>query len=159
MAFRCDFSQDVPEKWKPKRIIFYKQGLKIYGLLPHILNRRLKGEFFSNYSVHSSGAFRGHGMIAPAYESNYTLVHYTQKPEYAKALLEWLSQDAGFEWAIASPQDFNTDLREGTAFSNRNPEVWVPAQNEQGWSEGFTKAMQGLPAGVIQRLLGGADVG
>lgn len=159
MAFRCDPSQDLPQACNPKRIIFYDQGLKIYGVLPYLLNRRLKGEFYSNYYVHSSGAFCGHGMIAPAYEFNYTLVPYTQKPEHSKALLEWLWQDASFEWAIASPQDFNNDLRKGPAFSNRNPEVWVPAENKQGWGEGFTKAMQGLPAGVIQRLLGGADVG
>jgi hypothetical protein len=159
MAFRCDPPQDLPQAWKPKRIIFYDQGLKVYGVLPYFLNRRLEGEFYSNCYVHSSGAFRGHGMIAPAYESNYTLVPYTQKQEYAKALLEWLSQDTGFEWAIASPRDFNIDLRHGTAFTQRNPEVWVPAQNEQGWSEGFTKAMQGLPAGAIQQLLGCADVG
>jgi hypothetical protein len=159
MSFRCDFAQDLPEKWKPKRIIFYAQGLKIYGLLPHFLNRRLKGEFYSNNFVQSSGSFRGMGMIAPACEFNYTFIPYTQKPEYAKALLEWLSQDAGLEWAIASPQDFNLNIRCSTAFSDQYPEVWCPAQNEQGWSKGFTQAMQGLPAAVIQKLLGGADVG
>jgi hypothetical protein len=159
MAFRCDPPQDLPQVWKSKRIIFYAQGLKIYGVLPYILNRRLKGEFYSNYFVQDGGAFRGCGMIAPAYESNYTLVPYTQKPEYAKALLEWLSEDAGFEWAIASERDFNNDLRHGTAFSHRDPETWVPAQNEQGWNEGFSKAMQGLPAGEILGLLGGSDVG
>jgi hypothetical protein len=159
MAFRCDPPQDLHQVWKSKRIIFYAQGLKIYGVLPYILNRRLKGKFYSNYYVHSSGAFRGHGMIAPAYELNYTVVPYTQKPDYAKALLEWLWQDAGFEWAIASPRDFRNELRHGTAFSSRDPEIWVPAQNETGWSEGFEKAMQGLPAGVINKLLGGTDVG
>jgi hypothetical protein len=159
MSFRCDFSQDVPALWKPKRIIFYSQGLKIYGLLPHILNRRLKGEFYSNYFVQSSGAFRGAGMIAPAQEFNYTYVPYTQKPAHAKALLEWLSEDKGFEWAIASAQDFNLNIRCSTAFSDRHPEVWVPAENEQGWNEGFTKAMQGLAAAAIQKLLGETDVG
>jgi hypothetical protein len=159
MSFRCDFSQDIPTKGKLKRIIFYARELKIYGLLPHILNRRLKGEFYSNSYVHSSGAFRGTGMIAPAYESNYTVVPYTQKPEQSKALHEWLMQDAGFEWAIASAQDFYADLRHGTAFSDRDPEVWVPAENKEGWSEGFSKVMQGLPDTAIQKLLGGADVG
>lgn len=154
MSFKCDFSQDIPQKWKPKRIIFYKRGLKIYGLLPHILNRRLKGEFYSNYYVQSAGAFRGHGTIAPAYELNYTVVPYTQKPEYANALLEWLSQDAGFEWAIASPRDFTKDLRDGTAFTQRDPETWVPAENEQGWGKGFAKVLQGLPASAIGQLLG-----
>lgn len=157
MAFRCDPSQDIPASWKPKRIIFYAQGLKIYGVLPYLLNRRLKGEFYSNFYVQSSGAFRGHGMIAPAYESNYTVVPYTQKAEYAKALLEWLSQDAGFEWAIA--RNFHDDLRQGTAFSDRNPEVWAPAEKGAGWNDGFSQAMQGLPAALIQELLGGADVG
>jgi hypothetical protein len=159
MPFRCDFSQDVPNQSKPKRIIFYAQGLKIYGLLPHILNRRLKAEFYSNYFVQSSGAFRGAGMIAPAVEFNYTVIPYTQKPEHAKTLFEWLYEGKGFEWAIAAPQDFNLNIRHSTAFSDRHPEVWVPAQNAEGWSEGFTKAMQGLPAVAIQKLLGGTDVG
>ncbi len=159
MAFRCDFSQDLPAPWKVKRIIFYSQGLKVYGELPYILKRKLQAEFYSNFFVQSSGAFRGHGMIVPAYESNYTVVPYTQKPEHTKALLSWLSEDKGFEWAIASKRDFNKDLRDGTAFTSRNPEVWVPAQNEQGWNEGFTKAMQGLPAAAIQKMLGGTDVG
>jgi hypothetical protein len=159
MAFRCDPPQDLPTVWKPKRIIFYAQGLKIYGVLPYLLNRRLKGEFYSNHFVQGSGAFRGMGMIAPAYECNYTVIPHTQKPEHAKALLEWLSQDAGIEWAIASPQDFNLNIRCSTAFSDRHPEVWVPVENDQGWSEGFTQAMQGLPAAAVQKLLGGADVG
>jgi hypothetical protein len=159
MAFRCDPPQDLPTVWKLKRIIFYAQGLKIYGVLPYLLNRRLKGEFYSNYYVNSSGAFRGSGMIAPAMEFNYTVIPYTQKPEHSKALLEWLSEDAGFEWAIASERDFHKDLRHGNAFSDRHPEVWVPVENDQGWSEGFTQAMQGLPAAAVQKLLGGADVG
>jgi hypothetical protein len=153
--YKCDPRYDLPEKWKIKRIIFYGQGLKIYGEMPYLMKRRLRVEFFSNY--HHNGQF---GLIAPAMEMNYSVVPYHQSPDLTAALLEWLFADAGFEWAIAVPDEFDLNIRRSTAFSDRNPAVWVPAQNEQGWREGFAKAMSGITPTAIQKLLGGdADVG
>jgi hypothetical protein len=153
--YRCNPRHDLPEKWKAKRIIFYGQGLKIYGEMPYLLKRRLKAEFFSNFR--HNGQF---GLIAPAMEMNYSVVPYNQSPEYTAALLEWLFADAGFEWAIAMPDEFDLNIRRSTAFSDQLPHVWSPAQNEQGWNEGFAKAMTGIPPAAIQKLLGGdAGVG
>ena len=152
--FRADLNNDLPAAWKPKRIIFYAQGLKIYGLIPHILNRRLKGEFISNHYVHSSGVFRGAGMLAPTGEANYTVIPYCQKPEHAQMLLDWLYEDKGFEWAIASAQDWNENLREWNAYKEP-PSVWVPASNDQGWREGFRQALAGDQAAM--KLLGGSN--
>lgn len=140
--YRADLSRDLPMDWKPKRIVFYAQGLKIYGLIPHLLNRRLKGEFISNYFVQTSGMFRGAGMLAPTGEENYTVIGYSQRPEYVQFLLDWLYEGKGFEWAIAGPENFQDDIREWNA-GKRPPETWVPAQEDQGWREGFQLALKG----------------
>lgn len=157
MPYRCN-SNDLPASWKAKNIIFYAQGLKIYGVLPYLLHRRLKAEFYSNYGV-PAGTFRGGGIIAPAVESNYTFVPYNQSPELIKALYEWLMKGKmGLYWAIAV--EFEQNIRCSTAFSSRSPEVWSPACNDEGWQEGFSQAMQGLPPNAIQNLLEGrSDVG
>jgi hypothetical protein len=158
MSFKCNFSEDIPDKSKQKRIIFYQQGFKIYGLLPYILNRKLKGEFYSNHFTHDSGAFRGMGVIAPAYELNYTVVPYSQDSVKAKLLIDWLLDGSGFEWAIAL--DFHADIKQGTAFTNKNPDIWAPGKHDGGWSDGFPVAMKGLLETELQKLLiGDTDVG
>lgn len=160
MPFRCNPSEDLPSATKTKRIIFYGKGLKIYGTLPYLLSRRLKAEFYSNNFVQSGGAFRGMGLIAPAYEANYTVVPYTQRPQHASALLNWLLSDAGFEWAIAVPGEFDKEIRCTTAFSSQDPEVWVPDPEGEAWREGFLKAMHEGSLSAIQNLFAGeADVG
>lgn len=151
MNYRANLSRDIPSPGLPKRIVFYAQGLKIYGLLPHILNRRLKGEFISNVAM-LSGWGRGAAIVAPTGEDNYTVIPYAQKPEHAAMLLDWLCEDRGFEWAIASPQHWNEAIREWNAYK-RPPDVWVPSQSEQGWREGFQKAIEGDR--VAMAMIGG----
>ena len=65
---------DLPQPWKEKRIIFYAQGVKIYGQIPYILQRRLQAEFYSN-----NLPWLGVRLIGPTFESNYTLVRYHRK--------------------------------------------------------------------------------
>jgi hypothetical protein len=159
MTYLCNPRFDLPEKWKCKRVIFYAQGLKVYGEMPYLLKRKLKAEFFSNHFAFG-GAFRGASMMPPSAEFNYTVIPYRQKPEYIASLLDWLFADAGFEWAIAAPEDFKRNIRCSTAFSDGPPQTWVPANNNKGWKEGFEKAMNGLPSITIQQLLKGQnDVG
>lgn len=151
MGYRADFSQDLPADWEPKRIIFYAQGLKVYGLLPHLLSRRLKGEFISNVAM-LSGWARGAAIAAPTGENNYTVIPYAQKPEHAAMLLDWLYAEAGFEWAIAASENWHDSIREWNAYK-QPPSTWVPASNEQGWREGFQKAIEGDRSAI--QLLGG----
>ena len=145
--YRANLAIDLPHKWKAKRIIFYQKGLKIYGLIPHLLNRRLKGEFISNHLVISQGAFRGAGFLAPSGEDNYTVIPYAQKPEHAEMLLSWLYDGSGFEWAIAGPENWQDNIQEWNAY-RRCPSTWVPANNEQGWRAGFQKALEGDQAAL-----------
>jgi len=139
--YRADLSRDIPSPGLPKRIIFYAQGLKIYGLIPYVLNRRLKGEFISNVAM-LPGWGRGAAIAAPTGEANYTVIPYIQKPEHVQMLIDWLYEDRGFEWAIADPDNFNDQLREWNAYK-QPPSVWVPCQSEEGWREGFQKALMG----------------
>lgn len=102
MLYYADPRRDLPASWKQKRIIFYAQGLKIYGQIPYILQRRLQAKFISN-----SMGFMGGQISAPTLESNYTLIRYRREDgqphsEVAiKALLDWLYDDKGFEWGVA----------------------------------------------------------
>lgn len=112
----------------PKRLIFYQRGLKIYGLLPYILCRRLKAQFISNYWVSDDWAFRGAGVIAPTNEANYSALPYSQSPENAQRLWDWLHADKGFEYAIAGPNDFGCDTWRANV-GQFPPEVWVPGSD------------------------------
>lgn len=84
-----DWERDLPSKRKPKRIIFYPDGLKIYGLLPYLLQRQLRGEFSSAWIKLNND------------EDNFTVISYQQKPEHVQKLVDWLYEAAGFEWTIA----------------------------------------------------------
>jgi hypothetical protein len=152
--FRCDPSTDLPAPGKIKQIVFYAQGLKIYGVLPFILKRRLRAEFYSNYFVQTSGAFRGAGIIAPSFESNYTLIIYDQSPEAIAALLDWLFRDAGFEWGVAPAQEFRKDLRQGTAFCFGEEPILSPSVNTPEWRELFAEIMAGTIAISTSSFLG-----
>jgi hypothetical protein len=117
--------QDLPQPWKRKRIIFYRQGLKIYGQIPYILQRRLHGEFYSNNIPVLGGR-----MIGPTMEDNYTLVRYRRPKDGQRhndvaleGLLDWLYADEGFEWAIA--KDFHRRIDLANLF-NWPPEVFAP---------------------------------
>lgn len=127
MTYYADPSRDLPVPWQAKRVIFYRQGLKIYGCLPHILARRVDAEFISN-----NGAFMGGRIIAPTSEDNYTLVRYrrangrSHRPEAIQALLTWLYSDKGFEWSIATPEFFN-DRLDLPNWWQSPPRTFVPA--------------------------------
>ncbi len=108
---RVDFENDIPSAEKTKKIIFYPNGLKIYGVLPYLLNRKLKGEFASSLLYED--------------ESNFTVVGYQQKPEYVQTLVNWLYSGAGFEWAIAQPHE---KLR---ATPEQKPETYKPPESFQ----------------------------
>ena len=111
-----------------KRIVFYQAGLKVYGMLPYILLRRLKGQFISNYWVHTDGTFSGAGVIAPTNESNYTAIPYQQSAENAQRLWHWLHDGHGFEYAIASAADFEHDIWQANV-GQFPPQVWVPGED------------------------------
>lgn len=123
-------SEDLPQPWRRKRIIFYASALKVYGQIPYILQRRLQAEFVSN---NVSGPLGGR-LIGPTAEQNYTLVPYRrddgslQPEEAVEELLDWLFEDRGVEWGIAAPGEFGrTDLALPNWF-NRPPETFVPAR-------------------------------
>lgn len=124
MTYYANPTKDLPQPWKQKRIIFYAQGLKIYGQIPYILQRRLQGEFYSN-----NVPVLGCRLIGPTMEDNYTLVRY-RRPKDGKrhgdaaleALLDWLYADKGFEWAIAKDFFRRIDLPN---FWNWPPETFV----------------------------------
>jgi hypothetical protein len=124
MAFFANPQEDLPQPWKLKRIIFYAQGLKIYGQIPYVLQRRLQGEFYSN-----NAPFMGMRLIVPTFENNYTLVRYHRLKDGKRhseialeSLLDWLYSDEGFEWAIAKDFFRQIDLPN---FWNWPPETFV----------------------------------
>jgi hypothetical protein len=104
MTFYADPRQDLPAPHKQKRIIFYADGLKVYGAIPYVLQRRLKAKFYSN---NAPGLFGGR-LIAPTMESNYTVVPYQARHDVIEKLLNWLYADAGFKWGIA--KDFHASI-------------------------------------------------
>lgn len=120
---------DLPAPWKAKAIIFYAQGLKVYGQIPYILQQRLQAEFYSN----NAGLWGGR-LCAPSFERNYTVVPYRRKDgnphrqEIIKALLDWLYADKGFEWAIAKDFHRKIDLPN---FYNWPPDIWEMGKPEQ----------------------------
>ena len=148
MGFRADFAEDTPSASKTKRVLFYAAGLKIYGLLPHFLNRRVGGQFISHEYAGSMVI-----MTCPTFEQNYTIVHYIQRPAAAQGLLEWLYADAGFQWAIAL-DFFATDLLH-INWMRYPPGVW---HSHKGIVRpGFSKVLQGLseevsPISILKAL-------
>lgn len=129
MAYWANPQTDLPKAWKQKRIIFYAQGLKIYGQIPYLLQRRLQAEFYSN-----NAPFGGARLLAPSFEQNYTVISYRRKggdphsQEAVEALLNWLYADKGFEWAIAKKFNKRIDLAN---FWNWLPEVWEMGTEER----------------------------
>jgi hypothetical protein len=128
MSFYADPRKDLPAPWKEKRVVIYRQGLKIYGQIPYILQRRLQAEFFSN-----NAPFMGSRLLAPTGEDNYTLVPWrskdgrTHSQEAVRALLDWLYADKGFTWAVAAAPEFYERQDEWNAWKEP-PRTWVPAQ-------------------------------
>ncbi len=120
--------RDLPQPWQPKRIIFYAQGLKVYGQIPYILQRRLGAQFFSNDIV-LGGLFAGMRIVGLTAERNYTVVPYRRpdgsphRETAVEALLNWLYADRGFEMAVAVEFHRRIDLPN---FMNLPPETWVP---------------------------------
>lgn len=112
MAYYANPRADLPASWKTKRLVFYAMGLKVYGQMPYILQRKLRARFISN---HFGGA--GGEVWWPAAESNYTLVSYRRpdgSPHSAEVLMtffDWLYADKGFEFAIAGEKSFYQDIR------------------------------------------------
>lgn len=146
MPFYADFREDIPSPHKPKRVIFYREGMKVYGLLPYILQRRLKAQFFSN-------AFSwGNAIIAAgSAEANWTSVPYTAPPEAVSALLDWLLADKGFEVALASPEDWDDDIFSANVF-RMPPRTWFPLGKEA--RAGFLRVAGGkVSRGEMRRLL------
>jgi len=124
MPYYADLSNDLPAPYKRKRVIFYRQGLKIYGLLPYILQRKLKAQFFSG--TVSWGNVR---ISAGSLEENWTAVSYASVREYMDALLDWLSSDPGFEVAIASRDDWEDSIFSANVF-RYPPKTWYPMDGE-----------------------------
>jgi hypothetical protein len=112
MNYYANPQNDLPAPWKVKRLVFYAMGLKVYGQIPYILQRRLKAQFISNHASTGMGS-----IFWPAAESNYTLIPFRQadgRPHgeaTLKAFFDWLYTDKGFEFAIAGEKDFYKDIR------------------------------------------------
>lgn len=128
MAYYADPRTDLPAAWRAKRVIFYALGLKVYGQIPYVLQRRLQAQFRSN-----SFSFLAGRLTLPTGERNYTVVPYRRddgerQPEAAlDAFLAWLEADAGYEWAVAAEPDFNRrDLLEASNVLNHPPATWIP---------------------------------
>lgn len=135
MPYYADFEHDLPDTCKPKRVIFYQQGLKVYGLIPYILARKLHAQFFSG-SVSWGNVRVSMGSL----EHNWTAIPYEQTPEKVKMLLDWLYQDKGFEVAIASREDWNDSIFSSNVF-RIPPHVWCPIDG--GVREGFLQIVGG----------------
>lgn len=128
--YYADPARDLPAPWKPKKCVFYAEGLKIYGQIPYILQLALEAEFYSN----DTSIFGGGRLIGPTQEPNYTVVPYRRangrphRESSLKALFDWLYADRGFEWAFAA--EFWRHIREWNLF-NSEPEIFVPGTPEQ----------------------------
>ena len=120
--------EDQPQPWKPKRCIFYRIGLKIYGQIPMRLQMLLDAEFVS-----SSFSMMGGRVFVPSMEQNFTVVPYRQAdgkrhdPESVEALRAWLGSDAGYEFAFAAPSEFNCEIR-GINMRFSLVETWLPPE-------------------------------
>ena len=123
-------SNDQPQAWKAKRLIFYQVGIKIYGQIPYILQKRLGATFIS-----SESSFMGGRIIGPTFEDNYTIVPYRrsdgteQKPEAINALLDWLLSDRGCEYTIAIAGEFERSDLLRVNWLQMPPETWTPGDN------------------------------
>lgn len=135
MTYYADLVHDLPTPYTVKRVIFYRRGLKVYGLLPYILQRKLKAQFFS-------GSIRwGNVRIsAGSFESNWTAVPYNQSPEHVIALLNWLYSDRGFEVALAAQEDWDDNIFSGNVY-RMPPSTWFPVGDEQ--RSGFVQVAGG----------------
>ena len=126
MTYYADSAKDLPVPWKSKRIVIYAQGLKVYGQIPYILQRRLQAQFISN-----SISCLGSRLVAPSGEDNYTVIPWRradggQHTEFAMdALLDWLYADKGFEVAVATCQNFYDRLDLPNMWQSP-PHVFVP---------------------------------
>lgn len=135
MTYYADLANDLPAPYKRKRIIFYRQGLKIYGLIPYLLQRKLKAQFFSG--TINWGRVR---ISAGSLEGNWTAVPYQQKSENVSALVDWLYADKGFEVAIASQDDWGDNIFSPNVFRTP-PMTWYPACDEA--RQGFLRIAGG----------------
>lgn len=128
--YYADPVRDLPSTIKSKQCIFYAEGLKVYGQIPYILQRRLEAEFYSN----DTSIFGGGRLTAPTQEPNYTVVPYhrangrSHNNAALKALFDWLYADAGFEWAFAV--EFRRHIREWNLL-NPEPGTFVPGVIEE----------------------------
>jgi hypothetical protein len=134
MTYFANLQEDLPSSWHRKRVIFYQQGIKIYGLLPYILNRKLKAQFFSN-----SFSALGGRMSVGSFEANWTAVPYGQSRANIDALLDWLYSDKGFKVAIATPECWNDDIFSANMWK-MPPHTWFPVGNEA--REGFLNVIE-----------------
>lgn len=145
MTYYADFDRDLPDPHKRKRVIFYRQGLKVYGLLPYLLQRRLKAQFFSGSM--SWGRVR---ISMGSLESNWTAIPYTQTAESLSALLDWLYSDAGFEAAIASRAEFDDDIFSANVY-REPPKTWYPLGDQA--RVGFLRIHAGMQRSEVAGLL------
>lgn len=128
MTYYADPSRDLPAPWKAKRIVFYAKGLKVYGQIPYILQRKLHAEFISN-----NAPLLGGRIIGPTREQNYTIIRYRRNDgsmhseEAIEALMDWFYSDKGFEWGIAGSGNFRDNL-DGPNFFQQPPETVVLAE-------------------------------
>lgn len=129
MSFYADPGRDLPAPWKLKRVLFYRDGMKIYGQIPYILQRKLRAKFYSN----NAPIFGGGRIVGPTLERNYTVVPYRRadgrphRQEALSDLFDWLWTDKGFEWAIAV--DWHKQI-EGWNVFNVPPETFVPGKRQ-----------------------------
>lgn len=126
MTYYADPSKDLPVPWKSKRIVIYAQGLKIYGQIPYILQRRLQAQFISN-----SMSCLGSRIVAPSGEDNYTIIPWRRVDgeqhtiTAMDALLDWLYTDKGFEVAVATRRYFYDRLDLPNMWQSP-PHVFIP---------------------------------
>ena len=132
---------DLPDDYKPKLVVVYAAGLKIYGCLPYLLQRRLQARF--NSSEVGGGGMR---VFGPTWEPNYTIVPWRRddgalhSPENLKALIQWLESGKGYIWVIAGPENFNDRL--DTPWGRHLPEAFQPLDTHSD-SEGLLALMTG----------------
>jgi len=131
MSYYADPTLDLPAPWKAKRIVFYARGLKVYGQIPYILQRRLQAKFYSN----DMSLFGGR-IVGPTREHNYTVISYRLEdgsPHSAatlEALIDWLYSDKGFEFGIADPENFEDQIAMVNWF-NSNPHTVQATENHR----------------------------
>lgn len=132
MTYFADPKQDLPAPWKKKRIVFYGGGMKIYGQIPYLLQRKLHAEFISN-----RGSFMGGTIVGPTGENNYTIVSYRRpngkrhRERTLGQLMDWLYEGKGFEWAIAARGEFERGDLLVVNWFNVPPETWVPSEGKR----------------------------